>query len=346
MLTTIGTTFPANWQYGPEEIEIFSSTAGQINDKFSNQNNLLINTTWFGSQFDNGEWNKVLELSGAYDNLFLLSVIDPLYLQDNELEYIQNKFNIKNTYRIGMFADSEYEWNFHSFVVADHCPVYTAESLMPTRFEFAYMLYQRKPRAHRIELTNILTAKGLLGRGIVTLGEKDKNGYDWGLGQTGPVLTINDSPLDYKHNGSLDDFGGIPNDLVSIGQLDHWRKCFLNIISETEFDEWRPRFVTEKTWKPIIGLRPYLVHGQREVYNYLKKNGFKIFNQYWNHIDVEGSPDQHGNVVKVIEFLAAKSAQELNDIYNDMLPDLLYNKQRYYEFATEQKHFMNHLFKN
>ena len=48
MITVIGTTFPESWQYGPEEIEIFKLTADQIEQHFSNQTNLLINTTWFG----------------------------------------------------------------------------------------------------------------------------------------------------------------------------------------------------------------------------------------------------------------------------------------------------------
>jgi hypothetical protein len=31
-------------------------------------------------------------------------------------------------------------------------------------------------------------------------------------------------------------------------------------------------------------------------------------------------------------------------MYNDMLPDLLHNKERFYEYAIEQRHKMEHLF--
>ena len=62
MLTNVGTGFPADWQYGPEEIEIRDNTARQIENKFSNERNLLINTTWFGPQFGNGEWEKIEQL--------------------------------------------------------------------------------------------------------------------------------------------------------------------------------------------------------------------------------------------------------------------------------------------
>ena len=99
MLTRIGTTFPEEWQYGPEEIAIFDKTAQQIENKFPDKSNLLINTTWFGSQFNNGEWAKVEKLfrdNKRFDNLFLLSIIDPLYLMEKDISEMCVRFGIKN----------------------------------------------------------------------------------------------------------------------------------------------------------------------------------------------------------------------------------------------------------
>ena len=47
MLERVGTHFPKDWQYGPEEIHIFDSTAKQVDKHFSNDRNLVVNTTWF-----------------------------------------------------------------------------------------------------------------------------------------------------------------------------------------------------------------------------------------------------------------------------------------------------------
>ena len=44
MVISLGTTFPENWQYGPEEIGIFRSTISQVERHFPDQNNLIINT--------------------------------------------------------------------------------------------------------------------------------------------------------------------------------------------------------------------------------------------------------------------------------------------------------------
>jgi hypothetical protein len=347
MLTIIGTTFPASWQYGPEEIEIFESTGKQISYRFANQRNLLINTTWFGPQFNNNEWNKLQQLidcEKTFDNLFLLSVIDPLYLSRENVQYIESSLKISRTYRIGMFDKSLHEWNFHAVVGARHCPEYSMEELIMQNPEHVFLLYQRKPRRHRVELTNLLTEQGLDKHGIITLGSNKNSDYDWSEGLGFTPRTIDDLPLNYKHNGKHDDFDGIPNDLVTLGRLDIWQRHFLNIVSETEFNDWDPTFVTEKTWKPIIGLRPFVVHGQPDVYAWLQNKGFKTFNHYWPHVPCESGEDQHGNIISVIDFLRQKSKSELHDMYLDMSPDLGYNRDRFFEFAQEQKYRIDHIF--
>ena len=344
MLEQVGKHFPEHWQYGPEEIHIFNSTAQQVSKHFPNDRNLVINTTWFGSQFDNGEWERALSFGDDFDNLFLLSVINPLYLTDKDLDILVEKYCVKNVYYVGMFEDSKYEWNFHALIGKDVMPNYTEEQvLMNTEPEYVYMLYQRKPKYHRIEITDILRQRGLLDSGIVTLGGPDSETRWQGDHQTWEVLTIEDYPDQYKGaGGTKDEFGGVPDDLATCGKLDLWRNHFLNVTSETVFDEWLPLLVTEKMWKPMIGLRPFVVHGNPRTYKWLRNRGFRTFNEYWKHVDVENI-GPHDAVWQVIEFL---QTQDLKQMYLDMLPDLRYNKLRFDEFSGEQKHKMEHIFEH
>lgn len=344
MVESIGTTFPSGWQYGKEEIDIFHATIKQVDLKFPSSRNLVINTTWFGPQFNNNEWQKILDLNGEYDNLFLLAVIDPIYLTKPDQDFIIEKFKIKNVYFLGMFADSPYEWNFHAAVMSEKSPNYTDRDLLLDDPVHRYLLYQRKPRLHRIEITKILVEQGMIEHGIVTLGNNDGSTYDWSQGTEGPVLVIDDSPSKYHHNGKTTDYAGIPNDLVSLGRIDIWKNHFLNIVSETEFDNWQPRFVTEKTWKPIIGMRPFVIHGQTSIYQWLRKNGFHTFNHYWPHVPIEESEDQHGNVMSVLHWLCDMDKESLISMYQDMLPSLRHNRERFLEFGREQYHKIHHLF--
>lgn len=346
MVESLGAGFPLQWQYGPEEHHIFHSTVRQVDVNFPNEKNLVINTTWFGSQFNNGMWQQALDLQGQFDNLFLLSVIDPLYLSVSDLSTLTQKYKIKKIYRIGMFEDSEYEWNFHAIVGKDLMPRYSEEQILLHDLEYVYMLYQRKPRQHRVEITNLLREHDLLKHGIVTLGAPNDD-YNWHQGLSFTPIFIDDHAEDYKHNGSKQDYGGVPNDLVTLGRLDLWQKHFLNIVSETVFDEWEPLLVTEKMWKPMIGLRPFLVHGNPKTYTWLKNRGFRTFNQYWKHIPVEEVYDgfgPHDAVIRTIEFLKELATKDLIQMYQDMLVDLRYNKERFYEFSQEQTDRMENIF--
>ena len=343
MFEKVGIHFPKDWQYGPEEIHIFDSTAKQVDKQFPNDRNLVINTTWFGPQFSNGEWKKANSFDQDFDNLFLLSVIDPLHLQNEDLDLLIKKYNIKNVYRIGMFEGSEHEWNFHALIGKDLMPNYTEEQVLMQDPTYIYMLYQRKPRYHRIEITEILRQRNLLQDGIVTLGGPDSETKWEGHHKDWEVLKIEDYPENYLGTGGPKDaFGGVPDDLVTVGRLDLWQSHFLNISSETVFDEWEPLLVTEKMWKPIIGLRPFIVHGNPKTYSWMRKNGFKTFNNYWKHIDVENL-GAHDTVYRVIEFL---KTQDLSKMYIDMLADLRYNKERFYEFSSEQEYKMENIFEN
>ena len=342
MVERVGTTFPKNSEYGKYEIHIFNSLVKQVENKFKDKSNLVINTTWFGPQFDNDQWQDALNFTNDFDNLFLLSVIDPFYLQNEDLDILLEKYKVKNVYRIGMFEDSKYEWNFHALIGNDVMPTYTEEQVVMKELpEYIYMLYQRKPRYHRIEITDILRHRNLLKYGIVTLGGPDTN---WqGEHKEWEILTIEDYPENYLGAGDPKDaFGGVPDDLATVGRLDLWQNHFLNIISETVFDEWEPLLVTEKMWKPTIGLRPYIVHGNPKTYAWMRKNGFKTFNNYWKHIDVENI-GPHDAVWQVLEFL---QTQNLSKMYLDMLSDLRYNKERFKEFSKEQEYKMENIFAN
>ena len=346
MTVRIGTHFPLDWVYGKSELDIINKTHNQIDAFFPNQRNLLINTTWFGSQFDNNCWNDAMTLEGSFDNLFLLSVVDPVYLFEEDLQKIISKYSIKKVYKIGAGYEGEpLEYNFHGLIANELMPDYAEQDVLMSSADFVYMLYQRKPRLHRVEITNILREQPhLLERGIVTLGGVAKDGFDWQQGREVVPITIDDDPSRYQQlDGDPTDHSGIPNDLLTIGRLDFWQKHFLNVVSPTEFDEWKPLFLTETIYKPMLGMRPFHFHGNPRAYQWLRDRGFRTFNHYWSHLPVE-TVGPHDALMSVINHLVDRSKAELEQMYIDMLPDLRYNKARLHEFSKEQKYKMENIF--
>lgn len=346
MIEIVATTFPESYNYGPLEKEILDSTVQQIQDRYPTEENLLLNMTWFGPQFNNGLWSQLEDLLVAqgrkFDNVFLLSTIDPVYLGEKEIEWVSAMTQAKQVIRIGTWEDVKHEWNWHAGAAHRLQPVPTVESVSFEGLEHVFVCYQRKPRLHRVELTNLILEAGLDKRGIVTLGGGSQEYADiYAEGVMAPNITLNEDLGKFK---TEDDCGGIPCDLLGLGPAEIWKRHFLNIVSETEFNEWHPRFVTEKTWKPIVGLRPFLIHGQSKIYPWLRKNGFRTFNHYWNHVPVEKSDDQHGNVMSVLHWLCDMEEKEIISMYQTMLPELEYNRERFIEFSREQYHKMHHLF--
>lgn len=343
--TFIGTTFPRSSDWYIDENTLITNIQQQIDFEFDDSNNLFINTTWFGPQFDNGQWNNYKKIisQSQFDRVFLLAAADPVFLNSSQLENIQQETGA-TMYLLGHF-DSNYYFNFHSQVLLRYFVMYSEEQLMMKEPKYIYLNYNRKPRDHRTALVNQLVKKNLIEHGIVTLG-KQSNIYS---NQVIPLthLTLDETPESAVGNWGQDMRFGIPHDIHSLGNLNIWQHHFLNIIGETEFNPWDNMFISEKTWKPIIGMRPYVINGQAKIYQYLRDNGFKTFNHYWPHIPIETGTDisTSNYIVQVIEYLLTQTTDQINKMFLDMLLDLQHNRARFFEFATEEKHRIQNIFK-
>jgi hypothetical protein len=171
------------------------------------------------------------------------------------------------------------------------------------------------------------------------------------LNQCG-IVTIgtdetSDLYLNFKGNSEDKDHDignyGMPMVYYDLGPLEVWRHTFLYVNAATEFNPINDLFCQQDVFKPLIGMRPFVINGVQKTYRWLRYNGFKTFNQYWEHIDIEDG-DVHDTIIELIEFLGRMDKIEIMNMYNDMLPDLQYNQQRFYEFAKEQKIKMENLF--
>lgn len=343
----IGTTFAANSQWHTDEHSLINRLQEQIQQCFKDQNNLFINTTWFGPQFDNGKYQEFLQATEheKFDNLFLLAAADPVFLSKDQIDQIFNRSGAAQMFLCGHF-DGQYQFNFHSQVLPKYFRDYAQADLKLTQADYVYLCYNRKPREHRVDLVKKLVAADLKQHGIVTLGKNDAvySKHD----QNDFYFLLDEEPEDFAGEGNwgLSMHMGIPHDIHSLGNMNLWQRHFLTVVSETEFLPWDNLFVSEKTWKPMLGLRPFVVNGQTPVYQWLRNNGFKTFNNYWAHVPIEAATELtiHDCIVNVIKYLSAQPPSELVAMWQEMLPDLEHNRNRFFEFSKEQQYKVNHLF--
>ena len=108
---------------------------------------------------------------------------------------------------------------------------------------------------------------------------------------------------------------------------DFYNDFFLEVVSETVFD-YPHVFVSEKTLKPLLFKTPFIVFGAQGTLEYLKKNGFKTFNNFWNE-SYDSESDPHLRFLKCCEVIRntiIKPLEELKSMYQEMIPILEHNR--------------------
>jgi hypothetical protein len=352
MIEFIGTRFPRQAPWGRQEHFVLDQILEQIQKRWPQDQNLVINATWMGPSFNNGLWDTVQNLhkqKQKFDRIFWIAPVDPVFFDLNEIDRINQQLDIKETYRVGIsLGDGPYEFNTGAIACLDEFHPYQDHEIVMTGVKYVYMCLNRKPKTHRIRMVESLHQAGLEKLGLLSLGANDQD-YDVSEGVNTEIYINPEPDADYSNNGfyklegSNLGFGGVPADLSSLGPLSNWQQHFLNIVSETVWRPWDPVFVTEKTWKPIIGLRPFVINGQTTVYEWLRRRGFRTFNHVWP-VDVEHVHEDHLQSA-IVDLVKGLSQQNLVELYCQLLPDLQYNRDRFFEFAREQKNHVTNLFK-
>lgn len=336
----IGISMPQSWLWGQEEQNIINTVWQQLDKKWPNDKNLLINLTWFGPTFKNGLWEQVCAIvqdKVHFDRVVLLSSVDPLFITPDTVQWLNDNLPAEQIFWAGNYQ-SRHEFNFFAIVGKRLFHRYDNQDVVMQSSKYLFLNYNRKPRQHRVDFVRRLLDSDMAQYGAFTLGRDSTGTYSQ---QNDLYFTLGESQDTYKDCMHGQEGFDIPDDVLSLHNMSYWRNHFLNIIGATEFWPWDPVFVTESQWKPMIGLRPFVINGNTKTYQWLESNGFRTFNRYFP-VDLEVNETQvHDSIIAVLEFLRT---QDLDKLYNQMMPDLLHNKKRFYEFADEQEYKLNHLF--
>jgi hypothetical protein len=179
-------------------------------------------------------------------------------------------------------------------------------------------------------------------QGILTLGKYPNAEYDFEIHKT-----LGETDEEYAAHGSTDVNGsvGIPNDIYSLGRQEIWQNHLVNVVSETEFNYKKQVFVSEKIWKPVIGMRPFMINADPRVYSWLEERGFDSFLDLWPnmpHHNVVGTVVDA--IVANLKWLSAFTDAEKMAWYQSIRPRLQANRNRFFEYVTEQEQKVSNLF--
>lgn len=117
---------------------------------------------------------------------------------------------------------------------------------------------------------------------------------------------------------------------------DMYRNSWVSLISESSyFDHEFNNFISEKTFKPIASMQPFMILGSKGVLKYLHRLGFKSFDQ---HIDESYSDENDGNRFQAI-INSIKKIEQINDKvewYASMKDILEHNHSMFLEVGSKK----------
>jgi hypothetical protein len=119
---------------------------------------------------------------------------------------------------------------------------------------------------------------------------------------------------------------------VTNNKKDWYSDTYINLVTETFFG--KNVFLSEKIFKPISNLQPFIVLGDYKTLAELKRLGFKTFEPFIDEsYDLEINPQKRMEKIEIeIAKLKNKSIEEIHNWYYSIIDILIYNKKHLYTF--------------
>lgn len=318
--------FPYSWKAGRVEKLIVSKLENKIREQLSMDRVMIINPTWLHE-------NDIAKDIDQVDPGFIIchNFVDPA------VPKIFDAIQHSNRSYIILGNAAQYRIDFWALVCDLYFQHYEERDLMVGNDARKYICLNRKPHPHRRAIVHYLLDAGLQGVGWVSLGDP-KN-----------PLILEEEFADEQ--GILDEYGNlgvdetfvsrhIRNDIFSLGNLDIWNRSLYCLVTETEFTNAYPDnfFISEKTWKPVLGMRPFFVYGQAPLRHYLKEQGFDIFEDVFDYdrIDETAQDPRRQHEYSIIAIEAINRIKDPQKEYDRFFGRCQANKNRFRGYVYEQ----------
>jgi hypothetical protein len=316
-------TFDYGW--GPEletkklEAEILRTYLRPFAEDSSST--VIINNTWY-SDWAHAQTVESLK-ENRPDRIVLVAMIDAANCHADRFQEFADDIR-----SVGYYAGPD-EIDFWALAVKRWIRIPDGDLLDHGTVDTAFMCLNRKPHWHRQRLYDAIVAAGIVDQGLVSMGAR----IDGELAQRSLPQDTGVSDLNLNPNPGVEQTG-IVNDIMSLGHPDNWRRIFLDVITETQFNLRRTRFVSEKIYKPIMGMRPFLVHARDGAVPWLTQRGFEPYVADFQDItDLDlGLP---GNTLPFLCVLCAQPRSYWQSKLVALREKIFYNRNRFDLYVEE-----------
>lgn len=126
------------------------------------------------------------------------------------------------------------------------------------------------------------------------------------------------------------DYDDLPNVWgFNFEQKESYLNSYIHIISETNFYE-KGLYLSEKTWKPMGQLQPFIMMGPANSLELIRSYGFKTFDGFIDesYDKIEDNEERFKFLIKEIERLSKIPKEELKNWYKSIFNDILLHNQQ------------------
>lgn len=189
--------------------------------------------------------------------------------------------------------------------------------------KYHFLCFNRRVKPHRIAIfTQIISDKKLMSKSIVSMGRSDNNSDDFLESMNRWILDdykfSKENIINYLSNYDSTqhytyDYDDLENNKAESLNIEAHTSSFLNIITESLFEN-NSVFFSEKTYKPIYTLQPFILFGNTGSLRELKRLGFKTFSNWWDE-SYDDEVDFTRKLEKITELLYTISNWSIDELY-------------------------------
>lgn len=302
----------------------------------------LINTTWFSIE---KTYEMLKKWKTTKSRAFLYSGMDwentsCLPLCQEVHEHLKNRFD--EVVHVGNTGDGHYFSFWLEFIKHHQEYFFDGAYTVKPDIRYHFLCLNNKPNWHRIHLLNNVFEDGSVRTkgNISVLQQDDRYTFDHPI-----VLEENRSPLMGQMFYEWEKFSEthIANDIVSLGDPRHWSTHFLTVV--TESCHHSDVFLSEKIFKPLIGLRPFVAVGDRNLYPKLRELGIDTFEDLFPSVgkDVGEYQERCDNLLADLKTTCDMSLHQLDILYDHIYNRLLENRTRVFELIDQNDNCIRNL---
>mgnify|MGYP003335496073 CR=1 FL=1 len=110
-----------------------------------------------------------------------------------------------------------------------------------------------------------------------------------------------------------------------------YANSYIHIVNETQFNSHSSAFLSEKTFRPIVNLQPFIIIGNHHSLEELRRLGFKTFHPFIDETydTLEDPKERWDALVPQILRFASMSLEEVHEWYYSVQDILLHNHRHF-----------------